>query len=148
VVADGGLSLSLTARLLRSARNRPLWMLHRPGADHERVSAFSEAGADCIETPLLDSGELDMAAALRALGARGITRVLCEGGGRLAASLLRAGLVDELVWMSAGCVIGADGAAAVTRLGVEALGDAPRPELHGVETLGRDVATIWRRAPD
>ena len=39
--------------------------------------------------------------ALGLLGERGLTRLLVEGGGRLAAALLRAGLVDRLIWLHA-----------------------------------------------
>ena len=66
------------------------------------------------------------AAALAALAARGLTRVLVEGGGAVAAALLRARLVDRLVWFQAPLVIGGDGLAAVAELGLDALADCPR----------------------
>jgi diaminohydroxyphosphoribosylaminopyrimidine deaminase/5-amino-6-(5-phosphoribosylamino)uracil reductase len=144
LVADGGLSLSLTGRLARTAREQPVWLLHRPGADHDRIAALEGAGALCIETPTLASGELDMTAALGLLAGRGVTRVLCEGGGRLAASLLRARMVDEVAWFAAGLAIGADGAAAVARMGVERLEDAPRMRRVSVEALGADILSVWR----
>ena len=92
-------------------------------------------------------GAVDATAALAALGARGLTRVFCEGGGGLAASLLAAGLVDELVMFSAGRVIGADGLPAVGALGLERLAAAPRFELLESRPLGGDVLHRWRRAP-
>lgn len=143
VVADGALSLSLMSRLARSARARPLWLLHRAGVDAGRARALRDAGATLIEVADR-GGELDIAAALQALGARGLTRVLCEGGGRIAAALLRAGLADEIAWFSAGLALGADGGAAVGRLDLGALADAPRFALTGVETLGEDVLSGWR----
>jgi len=145
VIADGALSLSLVSRLARSARERPLWLLHRAGVDAARARALRDAGATLIETPDI-GGELDIAAALRALGARGVTRVLCEGGGRIAAALLRDGLADEIAWFSAGLALGADGGAAVGRLDLAALADAPRLTLASVETLGEDVLSVWRPA--
>ncbi|PIY72735.1 MAG: riboflavin biosynthesis protein RibD, partial [Rhodobacterales bacterium CG_4_10_14_0_8_um_filter_70_9] len=80
------------------------------------------------------------------LGARGVTRVLCEGGGRIAAALLRDGLADEIAWFSGGLALGADGGAAVGRLDLAALADAPRLTLASVETLGEDVLSVWRPA--
>ena len=56
----------------------------------------------CDET----KGAVDPTSVMAQLAQRGITRVFCEGGGSLAASLLRAGLVDDLVMFQAGCVIG------------------------------------------
>ncbi len=40
--------------------------------------------------------EVDLAEAVRQLAARGLTRLLCEGGPQLLTALLEAGLVDEL----------------------------------------------------
>jgi diaminohydroxyphosphoribosylaminopyrimidine deaminase/5-amino-6-(5-phosphoribosylamino)uracil reductase len=146
VVADGALSLSLTSRLARTAKDRPLWLLCRRGADPARRAALGRAGAEPIEAETTETGELDMADALRRLAGRGLTRVLCEGGGRIAASLLRAGLVDELVWFSAGAAIGADGTPSVSGLGVTALDGAPRMRLLDCETLDGDVLTRWAPA--
>ena len=63
------------------------------------------------------------------LGAAGLTRVFCEGGGQLAASLLAAGLVDELICFTAGMALGADG----------------RLALAEVRPVGADVMSVWRR---
>ena len=144
VVIDSGLSLSLMSRLARTARRGPVWLLHRAGADARRRESLAELGVETIAVED-DDGELRADAALAALGARGVTRVLCEGGGRLAASLLRAGLADEIAWLTAGAAIGADGAAAVGRLALARLADAPRFALMDAERLGDDVLTLWRR---
>lgn len=79
------------------------------------------------------------------LGARGLTRVFCEGGGLLAASLLRAGLVDELVGYSAGMVLGSDGRAATGPLELVHLADAPRFHLVESRRIGPDLMHRWRR---
>ncbi len=142
VVADGGLSLPPASRLARGARDAPLWLLHRDDAD---VARFANDGAELIATRALGDGALDLCDALARLSARGIGRVLCEGGGRLAASLLRAGLVDEIAWFGAGATIGAEGAASIGDLELARLADAPRFRLSGVETLGADVLGTWRR---
>lgn len=81
--------------------------------------------------------------ALAELGRRGLTRVFCEGGGQLAAALLAAGLVDELVGYTAGVVLGGDGRAAVAPLGLGALAEAPRFRLAETRALGGDVFHRW-----
>lgn len=83
--------------------------------------------------------------ALAELGRRGLTRVLCEGGGQLAAGLLGAGLVDELVGYTAGVLLGGDGRAAVGPLGLQHLSDAPRFRLAEARPLGRDLFHRWVR---
>jgi len=82
--------------------------------------------------------------ALAELGRLGLTRVFCEGGGQLAAALLAAGLVDELVGYTAGVVLGGDGRAAVAPLGLGALAKAPRFRLAETRALGGDVFHRWR----
>ncbi|QIR86316.1 bifunctional diaminohydroxyphosphoribosylaminopyrimidine deaminase/5-amino-6-(5-phosphoribosylamino)uracil reductase RibD [Paracoccus sp. AK26] len=84
--------------------------------------------------------------ALQALAARGVTRVFCEGGGMLAASLLRAGLVDQVMGYTAGVVLGGDGRAAAGSLGLARLADAPRFRLVETRRLGGDLFHRWLRA--
>jgi diaminohydroxyphosphoribosylaminopyrimidine deaminase / 5-amino-6-(5-phosphoribosylamino)uracil reductase len=76
--------------------------------------------------PAAAGAPMDIGATLAALAARGLTRVLVEGGGAVAAALLRARLVDRLVWFQAPLVIGGDGLGAVAELGLDALADCPR----------------------
>ena len=73
-----------------------------------------------------------------------MTRLLVEGGARLAAALLRARLVDRLVWFHAPRLIGGDGLAAVAPLCSPALADAPGFEALSAERVGEDVMTVLR----
>ncbi|WP_199262265.1 bifunctional diaminohydroxyphosphoribosylaminopyrimidine deaminase/5-amino-6-(5-phosphoribosylamino)uracil reductase RibD [Paracoccus binzhouensis] len=79
------------------------------------------------------------------LGARGLTRVFCEGGGVLAAGLLRAGMVDQLIGYGAGLVLGGDGRAGIAPLGLERLAEAPRFRLVEVRRIGPDLMHRWLR---
>ena len=74
-----------------------------------------------------------------------MTRVFCEGGGNLAASMLGADLVDELIGFQAGVVIGAEGLPGIGAMGVDQLKSAPRFQLHQVTEIQGDVLQIWRR---
>ena len=84
-------------------------------------------------------GRPTLGAALEALAARGLTRVLVEGGGRLAAALLGAGLVDLIEWFRAPGVIGSDGVPALAALGVERANDMPRFRRVSSASLGDDM---------
>ncbi|MCC6919741.1 MAG: bifunctional diaminohydroxyphosphoribosylaminopyrimidine deaminase/5-amino-6-(5-phosphoribosylamino)uracil reductase RibD [Alphaproteobacteria bacterium] len=143
IVADARLRLPLTSRLARSARQQPLWVLTRAGVDEGRARAFRELGAEVIPTDMLASGELDLAAAAQALGTRGLTRVLVEGGGRVAASLIRARLVDRIVVFRAGLVMGGDGMASVAAMGVEDPAAAAHFTLQSVARIGDDILETW-----
>jgi diaminohydroxyphosphoribosylaminopyrimidine deaminase/5-amino-6-(5-phosphoribosylamino)uracil reductase len=74
-----------------------------------------------------------------------MTRVFCEGGSALAASLLEADLVDELVGFTAGLAIGAEGLPSVGALGLGHLRDAPHYDLVHCQPIGADVLHVWRR---
>ena len=146
VVADPSLSLSPESRLARSASDQPLWLLGAPDASAERRKALEAQGATVLASTRAPAGGLAPGAALAALGDQGLSEVLCEGGGALAAALLSAGLVDRLIWVSAGAAIGAEGAPALGPLGLDRLADARRFERVSTEFLGQDVWTEWRPA--
>ena len=74
-----------------------------------------------------------------------MTRVFCEGGSALAASLLEADLVDELIGFTAGLAIGAEGLPSIGALGLGRLDEAPRYRLHYCQRIGEDVLHVWRR---
>jgi diaminohydroxyphosphoribosylaminopyrimidine deaminase/5-amino-6-(5-phosphoribosylamino)uracil reductase len=89
---------------------------------------------------------LDPPAVLRELAGRGITRLLVEGGARVASSLVAAGLVDE-VWLLRGPqAIGADGVAALDALPLTTITQSPAFRLRASESLDRDTLTIYERA--
>lgn len=144
IVVSRGLDLPLMSRLARSARDVPLWLLYGPDADPARIAAWQKLGARLVACPT-DDGGLDMAVGLRALGEAGLTRIFCEGGGALAASLLRAGVVDRLAGFCAGMALGADARAAIGAMGLGALEEAPRFELEDLREIGGDALGIWRR---
>ena len=136
VVVSRQLILPLDGALARSAHDVPLWLCHGTGVD---TAPWTALGADCrIVEPF------DIAQVMRDLATRGITRVFCEGGGSLAASLLGTGLVDELIVFSAGLIIGADGLPGVALLGLTQLAEAPRFRLVDHAPIGGDIMQVWR----
>ena len=89
---------------------------------------------------------LDLTAALHALSEKGITRLMVEGGSRVASSFVAADLVDE-VWLLRGPeAIGAGGIAALDALPLSEITQSPRLKLRASETLGKDTLTIYERA--
>jgi diaminohydroxyphosphoribosylaminopyrimidine deaminase/5-amino-6-(5-phosphoribosylamino)uracil reductase len=143
VVADRRLRLSPDSRLARSARaGPPVWLLTATGADPARAAALEGAGVTLLRVGERD-GALDPEAALAALAARGITRVLVEGGALLSGALLRAGLVDRVFWFRAPTVIGDDGVGALSALGLDRVAAAPRLRRLSVDPVGDDVVETY-----
>jgi diaminohydroxyphosphoribosylaminopyrimidine deaminase/5-amino-6-(5-phosphoribosylamino)uracil reductase len=83
-------------------------------------------------------GKIELAALLQKLGDCGVLHVLCEGGGRLAAGLLRAGLVDELQLFLAPKLLGGDATPAIASAGW-LLENAPALEILEVRRIGPDL---------
>ncbi|MDZ7709657.1 MAG: bifunctional diaminohydroxyphosphoribosylaminopyrimidine deaminase/5-amino-6-(5-phosphoribosylamino)uracil reductase RibD [Roseovarius sp.] len=145
VVVSRKLDLPLTSQLAQSAGEVPLWLCHGDGVDRDLVAAWRGLGARLLPCAVV-AGQVEAGAMLRALGDAGLTRVFCEGGGALAASLLGAGLVDELVGFTAGLAIGAEGLPGLGALGLSRLNEAPRFDLVETRAVGGDVMHRWVRA--
>ena len=141
VVLSRRLDLPLSSRLATTAQDQPLWLCHGPDATSDHWQGLGAKSIECQIT----AGQIDPRDALRKLAKEGLTRIFCEGGGALAASLLSAGLVDELVMFSAGAIIGAEGIPSLSGLGITALAEAPRFELSEVRPIGNDILHIWRK---
>jgi diaminohydroxyphosphoribosylaminopyrimidine deaminase/5-amino-6-(5-phosphoribosylamino)uracil reductase len=141
IVASRRLDLPRGGRLARGTGAGPLWIVHGRATAEQRA-AWSNARL--IEVPETSDG-LDPAAMLAALGAAGLTRVFCEGGGHLAAALLAAGLVDRLVGVTAGVALGADGTPSIGSLPMSALDAFPRFRLTESQAVGGDVLHVWDR---
>lgn len=143
VVLDSACRLPPTSVLAQTAAAAPTWVVTREGA---RSAALTELGVEVIGVAADGEGRVDVMAALRAMAARGITRLLVEGGAGVAASLTRQGLVDLLHVFAAGRVFGGDGRAAIAPLGVETLAEAPRfRHIHDL-ACGPDRLHVWTRS--
>lgn len=143
-VLDSQLSLPTDLAMLSSAKETPVLMCHTSGAD---TSDWARTDASLIACKANADGRLDIADCLHQLGTHGINRLLCEGGGTLAASLLSAGLVDQLITFHAGTVIGADGLASMASLGLTELISAPRFTLADQRVIKGDVMCTWVPIP-
>jgi diaminohydroxyphosphoribosylaminopyrimidine deaminase/5-amino-6-(5-phosphoribosylamino)uracil reductase len=130
-------------RLISDAKKVATWVLTSPSEDPARREALLRSGVTVINVEPGPEGTVGLDAALAALGERGITRLLVEGGGRLAAALMRARLVDRIAWVHAPMVIGNDGIPAIASFGLDVLADAPRFERLWTEEIGEDLLTVF-----
>jgi diaminohydroxyphosphoribosylaminopyrimidine deaminase / 5-amino-6-(5-phosphoribosylamino)uracil reductase len=144
VVLDGSLRLPIASRLVATARDTPLWVMTRAPAAAERERALTAKGAEILQVAA-GNGTLDLAAALKLLAERGITRLMVEAGPTVAASFLNADLVDEAALFRSPHTIGADGIDALEGLPLDALTRSPRLELIGTEQAGADTVELFRR---
>lgn len=144
VVVSRRLDLPLMSVLARTAKDIPVILCHGQDADTMLQNTWRDLGATLLPCGISGS-QLDPRDVLQQLGSHGLTRVFCEGGGALAASLIEADLVDELVGFTAGLVIGAEGLPNIGALGVETLSAAQRYGLKSASRVGNDICHRWVR---
>ena len=144
VVLDGALRLPLSSRLVQSAREVPLWVIAGAEASAAAKQRLEAAGVTVLAVPRAGA-RLDLAAILRLLAERGVSRLMVEAGPILAAALLDADLVDEAVLFSSAKVVGPDGIDALEGMPLTALTQSPRLKGVGSEAAGEDNCEIFER---
>ncbi len=146
VVLDRNLRIAGSSRLVHSARETPLWVMTSNLAEAAAAMKLGAAGAQVIRVAAaIPPPGLDLPAVLRALSEKGITRLLVEGGARVASSFIVAGLVDE-IWLLRGAdPIGADGVAALDALPLTSITQSPSFRVRASESLQQDTLTIYER---
>jgi diaminohydroxyphosphoribosylaminopyrimidine deaminase/5-amino-6-(5-phosphoribosylamino)uracil reductase len=146
VVLDRSLRISGTSRLVHSARATPLWVMTSNLAEAPAAMKLGAAGAQVIRVATTSAPpRLDLNAVLHALAEKGITRLLVEGGARVASSFVAAGLADE-VWLLRGPdAVGADGIAALDALPLTTITQSPDYRVRASESLQKDTLTIYER---
>lgn len=145
IVLDRTLRLPPALRLFAEAKQAPTWLVTFAVASPARRAALVKQDVEIIAMEPDAAGGIDLAATFCVLGDKGITRLLVEGGGALAASLLRAGLVDRLVWMRAPLAVGGDGIPGIGTLGLGTLSAAPHFEPMSSQMAGSDLIETYRR---
>jgi diaminohydroxyphosphoribosylaminopyrimidine deaminase/5-amino-6-(5-phosphoribosylamino)uracil reductase len=150
IVFDSRLQLPLTRQLIATARSVPTWIVTLAETVEEsavqRAQALRDLGVELFATSAGDNGRISVAEALRALGEAGLTRLMVEGGGKLAASFLAEELADEVALFRGPSIIGGDGIPAVAGLGLDRVADAPRFRLTDSRRLGVDMFEAYSRA--
>ena len=145
IFISNGLDIPLNSKLAQSAAEVPLILCHGPKAPAELIQGWQDMGATLLSCNSRQ-GQVDPIDLMQKLGAYGLTRIFCEGGGQIAASLLKFDLVDQLIGFTAGVIIGADGLPGIAPLHLNRLTNAPRFTLDRVAKTGADTVQVWSRS--
>ena len=144
IVADSMLRLPVNSRLVRGAYDTPVWVVTGMRAPQEAEFLLLAMGVEVLRSP--ESGDpLDLKDVLGFLAAKGITRLMVEGGPTLAAAFLAADLIDEAVLFQSPKVVGADGIDALDGLPLTALTQSPRLAWLSSEAIGGDSCDLFER---
>jgi diaminohydroxyphosphoribosylaminopyrimidine deaminase/5-amino-6-(5-phosphoribosylamino)uracil reductase len=146
VVLDRRLRIPAKSRLVHSARSTPLWVMSSELAEAPAAAMLGATGAQVIRLGSRSPAGLDLSEVVRLLAERGITRLLVEGGARVASSFVGAGLADEFWLLRGPHAIGADGVAALDALPLTAITQSSAFRVRASETLGKDTLTVYERS--
>ncbi len=142
IILDGDLRLPLDSRLACSAQEVPVWVFAGVQTSSAAEQALLEVGVQVVRAEAIKGG-LILSAVLRLVAARGITRLMVEGGPKLAATFVAGDLVDEAVLFHSPQNIGADGIDALDGLPLAALGYSLEQQTS--EMVGADRREIFLR---
>lgn len=134
IVLDSGLRICTRAKVFAGA---PLVVAAAEGVLRERQKAVAAAGARVWQVPAVQ-GRPRIRDVLARAAAENLIHVLVEGGGQVAASALREGLVDRMAVFIAPKIMGG-GIPAVGDLGIDRVVEAVELEEVEVERIGADL---------
>ncbi len=138
VVLDSRQRLTADCKLVKTARDVPTYVI----ATEDPSRALLDAGVKVLTVRAVGEDRPELKTVVEALAAEGLSDLFVEGGGQVAGSFLRCGLVDAIEWFRAPILIGGEGRPAVGALAVAALAEAPHFRRVEVSALGED---LWER---
>ena len=139
VIVDSRLETPLTAKILSGG---PV-LVAAAVDDEKKANSLRAAGAEVLLLPNA-AGKVELKDLLEELARRGINEVHAEAGFKLNGSLLREGLVDELLLYLAPCLIGHAAAGIFNLPALTALNDRRLLQVRDLRQVGEDIRLIAR----
>ena len=150
VVFSSGDRVDASSKLVKDAGNPPTWIVVSAAAKGPHRKSMEKSGVEIVDVGDGTEAKIEIKAALAGLAGRGVTRLLVEGGPRLATAFLRAGLVDRIAWFSAPRILGGDALPALAGLGIERVADGVALDCVETIAIGDDMLQVFnvaKRAP-
>lgn len=144
IILDTHLRTPVDARLFSTTQSKVI-IFAGTSADTDKESSLKKAGADVHRISYGSDGRLDLVSMLEVLQTLGTSSLMIEGGGEVAASFLKAGLVSNLFWFRAPIIIGGDGVPVFSTLGVKMLSDGLHFSRQSVRTSGDDLLEVYEK---
>ncbi|WP_417816057.1 bifunctional diaminohydroxyphosphoribosylaminopyrimidine deaminase/5-amino-6-(5-phosphoribosylamino)uracil reductase RibD [Thalassospira alkalitolerans] len=147
VILDRKGKVPPSAKLALTSNSVPTWLITTEPLLDEVSEKFAKSGVKVISARCADS-HFDLNDVLKQLGEHGLTRVLVESGGLLAASLIKENLIDRIVHFTAPSLMGADGKAMIAELGFERLSHIPHFRRTSIRAVGEDIEATYEKITD
>jgi diaminohydroxyphosphoribosylaminopyrimidine deaminase / 5-amino-6-(5-phosphoribosylamino)uracil reductase len=123
----------------------PVWLVCSADEEHPNTDALQDRGAEIVGVPVDDHGLLALRDALETLAARGLTRVLVEGGPSVARAFLDADLIDEVVVYRGPKPVGPGGLLPFVGDGLDRVTASGHFTEIETRSFGPDRMSWWRR---
>ncbi|MEO0881736.1 MAG: RibD family protein [Pseudomonadota bacterium] len=141
IIADSRARTPVNGRLMASAGLGRIII----ATETAETGPLREAGAELWPCKRAAAGGIDLEYFLHRCVIEGINSLFVEGGGHLAASFIRAGLIDEICWFRAPKLIGGDGLPALASIGLTEMANTPNWSITATERIGDDILETYVR---
>lgn len=139
IILDTHLSISEDARVLQPDSDSDTIIITGTSASENRKAAITKKGVRIIESSVKD-GLIDLDVLMDSLGSLGVTNLLVEGGSRVIASSLAAGIVDKVLFFYAPKILGGDDGVPICRgVGPDLMSESVEVKDINVQRFGDDV---------
>ena len=139
IVLDSRLEMRPEAKLLNDGKVLVATAIE----DFSRAEALKKRGVEFVFLPNSE-GRVDLPALMSELARRGVNELHVEGGFRLNGALLAAGLVDEVLFYFAPCLVGDAARGMFDLLALESLQDKRRLVIRDMRMIGTDLRVVAR----
>jgi len=147
IVLDSQLRLPTDSMLAQTAKETPTWVYTLKENSSAQRPELESLGVIVIDAKAGDGGRVSTEWASTDMAEKGITRVLLESGGTLAASFMKAELIDRIAWFRAPILVGGDGRSALASVNIEKLIQSPAFTRRSTCVMGADTLDIMDRTP-
>ncbi|MEL7452563.1 MAG: RibD family protein [Pseudomonadota bacterium] len=142
IVADSRARTPLGGRLVASLGLGRIVL----ATEEAKEGQLGDAGVELWPCGKDAEGGIDLLYFLKRCGVEGINSIFLEGGGQLAASFVRAGLISRIHWFRAPKLIGGDGVPALGSIGLASMETAPNWSIAATERIGDDILETYVKA--
>jgi diaminohydroxyphosphoribosylaminopyrimidine deaminase/5-amino-6-(5-phosphoribosylamino)uracil reductase len=136
VILDNDLKTPIDSNLVKTANAIPTYIFCSAGANNKKLTESGVFVHSC-------TSNVKLSEVLEVLTAKGVTRLLVEGGSKVAASFLSEGFVDEIIWMRAPKSIPDDGIDAILGLDIENISTMNFSKISQYKIID-DVVTTYK----
>lgn len=145
VVLDARLRIPISSGVVATAHETPTWIFGDPKASAMAEEVLSAKGVQVVRAEAED-GRFDLQHVTKVLADRGITRLMVEGGPTVAASFVKADLIDEFALFRAPVEIGSQGIDALNGMPLDVLTGSDKLAHVASEVVGPDTLECYERA--